>query len=1042
MSDTNVQVAVRCRPLNEREKNTGRPAIVQCRPNSNEIAVAKRRNYTFDKVYGQYSTQKDVFKSTIKPVVDEALAGYNCTVFAYGQTGTGKTHTMQGDLSPDHEDAGIIPRAVRYIFEVLQASAQEFSVKVSFLQLYNEELKDLLDPDINKKLRLMEDVKRGGIYCQNLLEVTTTTASHVFELLETGVKNRITSETLMNENSSRSHSIFTIRIHSKENNPVGGDDLLKIGQLNLVDLAGSECIGRSGARNARAREAGNINQSLLTLGRVITALVDNHPHVPYRDSKLTRLLQESLGGRAKTTIIATLSPCADSVDETMSTLEYAFRAKSIKNKPEMNQKLTKNVLLKEYGSEIEALRSALQAARAKDGIYLPPSQFNEMQERLAGQAAQITELEDELEVRSRTCKDLEEQVREQKEEMAEVKREKAIVESRLAEREAELEQTKQELSKTREELSETKRVLRAFQANEQVLLMNGSTAARLFRESENRVDQLLEKIARKQRVENANNDLASEFAEASFSQLSAFESRLVAHQQTQETLFADVDVAMKELQNTHTADMHSLTKTLEELEVAIAERKAETEAEDAKERADSKQEKQQWTEVATQRHEEMQQRLTQFVELSQQHTQRLTTQLSATKDKQLAHLGEIATNVTKSREEMRVFLNEQSEKLSDLKVTLEKSFVEQAEQLQVHKAKVVEALRDGQTQQQSQLETMKRQLTQLIEESIASHAKRVDNDVATVSAHVDTQQEQLQTTQQVMARAIDATTDEMSIAEKQQSVQFEALRQRITSVQSQVDVAHGEQTAVVAKLDEERTQWQGETSAMSQEQAEDWRSMLATREEQTADRLEQRAQSTTAFLSKHSTLRANLAGGFEAVGSGLTTQIGGVKRKLTEVASAASVVTSESSKTATQRRQNVDEYVKKRKVDHATGSTPVKVSPPFPAFEPTDVDSSAVLMDDVAETEPQYENAQPETTEKEDVEQATMEKEDPAASPDEPEASPIEKERVSHPVKSTAALAGRKRPFSAPRDKNASSLAAPKRYRFKKPGLSEATNKL
>ncbi|KAJ0411020.1 hypothetical protein ATCC90586_003622 [Pythium insidiosum] len=410
MNESNVQVAVRCRPLNEREKAAGRPSVVQCRPNTNELSIVKRKTYAFDRVYGQYSTQKDVFKHTVKPVVDEALAGYNCTVFAYGQTGTGKTHTMQGALSPDDDMAGIIPRAVRHIFDVLQANYQEYSVKVSFLQLYNEELKDLLVPDASKKLRLMEDVKRGGIYCQNLLEVTTTTASHVFELLETGVKNRITSETLMNENSSRSHSIFTIRIHCKENNPVGGEDLLKIGQLNLVDLAGSECVGRSGARNARAREAGNINQSLLTLGRVITALVDNHPHIPYRDSKLTRLLQESLGGRAKTTIIATLAPCADSIDETISTLEYAFRAKNIKNKPEVNQKMTKTGLLKEYGNEIESLRSALQAARAKDGIYLPPAQFTEMQERLAGQTAQIAELEDELEARSKACKELEAQL--------------------------------------------------------------------------------------------------------------------------------------------------------------------------------------------------------------------------------------------------------------------------------------------------------------------------------------------------------------------------------------------------------------------------------------------------------------------------------------------------------------------------------------------------------------------------------------------------------------------------------------------------------
>lgn len=491
---TNVQVAVRCRPLNDREKAAGRPTIVQSKANTNEIAVVKRKTYTFDKVYGQYSTQKDVFRASVKPAVDEALAGYNCTVFAYGQTGTGKTHTMQGELSPDHEMAGIIPRSVKYIFNALQKQEQEYSVKISFLQLYNEELKDLLAPDTNKKLRLVEDIKRGGIYCQNLLEVTTTTAAHVYELLATGVKNRITFETLMNENSSRSHSIFTIRIHIKENNTNSGEDLLKIGQLNLVDLAGSECIGRSGARNARAREAGSINQSLLTLGRVITALVDNHPHIPYRDSKLTRLLQESLGGRAKTTIIATLAPCAECIDETLSTLEYAYRAKSIKNKPEMNQKMTRTGLLKEYGSEIESLRNALQAARTRDGIYLPPEQFAEMEDRIAGQAAQIVELEDALENQKVTTKELETAAEQREIKVTTLTAANQQLEETLAMKEQELATTQAHLKETTNELEATRTRLSAYQANEQVLIANGAKATKLFNESEARAQVLLEKI--------------------------------------------------------------------------------------------------------------------------------------------------------------------------------------------------------------------------------------------------------------------------------------------------------------------------------------------------------------------------------------------------------------------------------------------------------------------------------------------------------------------------------------------------------------------
>lgn len=173
--------------------------------------------------------------------------------------------------------------------------------------------------------------------------------------MDKSAAKRKTAETLMNKYSSRSHSIFSITIHIKESTPDGAD-LLKVGKLNLVDLAGSENVGRSGAVKGRAREAGNINQSLLTLGRVITALVDRHPHVPYRDSKLTRLLQESLGGRNKTCIIATVTPASNSFEETASTLDYAYRAKSIKNRPTVNQMIAKHVLLKEYTGEIAKLK--------------------------------------------------------------------------------------------------------------------------------------------------------------------------------------------------------------------------------------------------------------------------------------------------------------------------------------------------------------------------------------------------------------------------------------------------------------------------------------------------------------------------------------------------------------------------------------------------------------------------------------------------------------------------------------------------------------
>ncbi|OQR97637.1 kinesin-like protein [Achlya hypogyna] len=479
--EKSVRVAVRVRPLSAKEKAAARPSVVAVAPKEHQVTVRKK-TYTFDRVFGQYASQKDVFKGVVQSVVDEALAGFNCTVFAYGQTGTGKTHTIQGKLSPHDENAGIIPRSVNYIFDKLQATKSEYSVRVSFLQLYNEELKDLLGENKkDKPLRLMEDAKRGGVYCQNLEEVTTLTAAHVFELLEIGSKNRITAETLLNEQSSRSHCIFTIRIHSKESN-IPGEEMIRSGTLNLVDLAGSECIGRSGARNVRAREAGNINQSLLTLGRVITALVDKHPHVPYRDSKLTRLLQESLGGRAMTTVIATLGPAGDCIDETMSTLDYAHRAKSIKNKPEANQRTTKHVLIKEYGLEIDALRSQLLAARAKDGIFLPPAQYAEMQDRLAWFSSKLAELEDELDIKTTFVAEVEEALESAKTEISELETKLTECQSELASTTETLAATEESLNTTEQLLTRTQAALRASEANTNELQSQAQAATKLYQQ--------------------------------------------------------------------------------------------------------------------------------------------------------------------------------------------------------------------------------------------------------------------------------------------------------------------------------------------------------------------------------------------------------------------------------------------------------------------------------------------------------------------------------------------------------------------------------
>ncbi len=341
--ETNVQVILRCRPLNKREREKNVEEAIACAEDRKEVivshskvknpslAIQKTKTFNFDHVFGPNSTQYNLYKESISPIVEEVLKGFNCTIFAYGQTGTGKTYTMEGKNEKgaywNGIECGVIPRAIRHVFESLQKSKAEYTVRVSFLELYNEELFDLLaseslegDAKEMKPLRIFDSDK--GITVAPLEEVFVNDAQDIFTVLEKSAHKRRTAETLLNHNSryasplspslwphsytnwrlfkiSRSHCIFSITIHIREVGVGDGGaatELVKVGKLNLVDLAGSENISRSGALNQRKREACLINQSLLTLGRVITALTDHLGHVPYRESKLTRLLQDSLGG--------------------------------------------------------------------------------------------------------------------------------------------------------------------------------------------------------------------------------------------------------------------------------------------------------------------------------------------------------------------------------------------------------------------------------------------------------------------------------------------------------------------------------------------------------------------------------------------------------------------------------------------------------------------------------------------------------------------------------------------------------------------------
>ncbi|XP_015428672.1 PREDICTED: bipolar kinesin KRP-130-like [Dufourea novaeangliae] len=520
----NIQVSVRVRPLVAAEQNNRSTNIIEV-PNNKELIVHEfpkdkfTKKFKFDNVFGPSSKQIDVYNAVVSPLLEQVLAGYNCTVFAYGQTGTGKTFTMEGtNIDPtlhwqSDSSAGMIPRCLSHLFDELQLlEAQEYTIRVSFLELYNEELLDLLSAnDDGSKIRLYEDTsKKGAVIIHGLEELTVSSKSEVYRILQQGLERRQTAATLMNAQSSRSHTVFSITVHMKEFT-IDGEEVLKTGKLNLVDLAGSENVGRSGAVDRRAREAGNVNQSLLTLGRVITALVERAPHIPYRESKLTRLLQESLGGRTKTSIIATISPANINHEETLSTLDYARRAKNITNRPEVNQKLSKKEFLKQYTVEIERLRRDLLATRERNGVYLADDNYNQMTALISQQSKEIEEKINHIKALEKTMQDQEKIYNEfhlqNIAQMKELHKAKTI----LGNTTEVLEATKHRLKIITQERDEQKYLVKKHVNTEQTLLSEAQSLVNVADTATADSQKLHDKINRKTDAERKFEELGKQF---------------------------------------------------------------------------------------------------------------------------------------------------------------------------------------------------------------------------------------------------------------------------------------------------------------------------------------------------------------------------------------------------------------------------------------------------------------------------------------------------------------------------------------------------
>ncbi|CAM0904596.1 unnamed protein product [Alopecurus aequalis] len=382
----NIMVTVRFRPLSPREINKG-DEVAWYADGDNMVRNEYNQTiaYAFDKVFGPATTTRRVYDIAAQHVVSGAMEGINGTVFAYGVTSSGKTHTMHGE----QKSPGIIPLAVKDVFSIIQDTpGREFLLRVSYLEIYNEVINDLLDPT-GQNLRIREDAQ--GTYVEGIKEEVVLSPAHALSLIASGEEHRHVGSNNFNLVSSRSHTIFTLTIESSPSNETEEEEV-RLCQLNLIDLAGSES-SKTETTGLRRKEGSYINKSLLTLGTVIAKLTDGKAtHIPYRDSKLTRLLQYSLSGHGRISLICTVTPASSNTEETHNTLKFAHRSKHVELKASQNKIIDEKSLIKKYQKEITCLKEELQQLRRGmmgNGYILPTDQEDLVNLKLQLEAGQV-----------------------------------------------------------------------------------------------------------------------------------------------------------------------------------------------------------------------------------------------------------------------------------------------------------------------------------------------------------------------------------------------------------------------------------------------------------------------------------------------------------------------------------------------------------------------------------------------------------------------------------------------------------------------------
>jgi centromeric protein E len=377
-ADTSIQVCVRIRPILRNEKEDTDSYAWNWEDKTLYPQIANQLPYTFDHLFFPEKTNVEIFDDVVKNVVLQSMNGFNGSIFTYGQTSSGKTFTMNGS----HSQPGVIPQSIYFCFKSIQDSfpEREFLFRVSYIEVYNEQIKDLLNSE-PAHIKIQTDPKLGTIL-SGVKEQVVLSPQQVIALIRAGEAQRHIGSTDMNESSSRAHTVFKLIIESRKRGD-STDAPVRFSFLNLIDLAGSENAKMTNSTGDRAREAKHINQSLLTLSLIIFKLSEEKPgatkktYYPYRDSKLTRLLQSSLSGNAKIAVICTVSPTLRCVDEKHNTLRFATRAKRITTHACVNELMDDKTLLKAYKLEINSLKARLAAMEGShiQGLGQMPSPF-------------------------------------------------------------------------------------------------------------------------------------------------------------------------------------------------------------------------------------------------------------------------------------------------------------------------------------------------------------------------------------------------------------------------------------------------------------------------------------------------------------------------------------------------------------------------------------------------------------------------------------------------------------------------------------------